>query len=267
MALSGHPPSPPPPTTPPPPVEAAPGRSRGTRPSRPATTTRTPYQSTVDGSRGSECTSATPSASTWTPCPSSTPSVEASLAELFRLLEKGSELRGMGARVFLRPLGLRGREDLGFCSLKTFPDSSRTTGGGRSRGCSEGWMPFGMMRSGSALTARIGSPSAERGSSLSDALESLDSIPPQYFLSGKALRSLLAHSARHAAKGHGFSHRIVECASVEAHEEEAAAAGVAEEEAHEEEAEEAAATADECQCAKTPEQSTQTTQRGEGPGP
>lgn len=124
-------------------------------------------------------------------------------------------------------------------------------------------MPFGMMRSGSALTARIGSPSAERGSSLSDVLESLNSIPPQYFLSGKALRSLLAHSARHAAKGHGFSHRIVECASVEAYEEEEEA------EAHEEtgDEEKAEALADECQCPKTPEQSTQTTQRGEGPGP
>lgn len=185
------------------------GDEPATRRSPRATTTRTPYQSTLEGSPGSKCTRAMQSGSTWTPCPSSTPSARDSLAELFRLLGTGSELRGMGARVFLRSLGLRGRDDLAFFSLRTFLDSSGTTGEGRSQRCSPRLMTFGMMRSGSVLTARLGYRRQGRASSSSDVLESPDSIPPRYFLSGTAVRSLLAHSARHAGLGHGFTARIV----------------------------------------------------------
>lgn len=179
-----------------------------TRRSPRATTTRTPYQSTLDGSPGSKCSTATPSASTWAPCPSLTPSVEDSLAGLFRLLGAGSELRAMGARAFLRSLGLRGSGDLGYFSLRTFLDCSRTTGGGRSPKCSPRWMGFGLMRSGSALTAQLGSRKTGRASFLSDVLESPESIPPRYFLSWKSARSFLAHSQRHAERGNGFTARI-----------------------------------------------------------
>ena len=182
---------------------------RHTRRSPRATTTRTPYQSTLDGSPASKCSSATSSVSTWTPSPSSTPSVEDSLAGLFQLLGAGSELRAMGARAFLRSLGLRGSGDLRYYSLRTFRASSQSTREGRSPKCSPGWMGFGMMRSGSVLTARIGYRRRARASSSSDVLVSPGSIPPRYFLSERAVRSVLAHSARHAGLGHGFTARIV----------------------------------------------------------
>ena len=193
-------PEPPPPTQP---------RPFATRRSPHATTIRTPYQSTLGGSPGSECSPATPSGSTWTPSPSSTPSVPDSLAGLFRLLGTGSELRAMEARAFLRSLGLRGRDDLRYFSLKTFLDSSGTAGDERSRECSPRLMTFGMMQSGSVLTARIGYRRRARASSSSDVLVSPGSIPPRYFLSERAVRSVLAHSARHAGLGHGFTARIV----------------------------------------------------------
>ena len=208
LGLSRPPATPPQPEPPPPPPQRRP-RPLATRRSPHATTTRTPYQSTLDGSPGSKCSSATPSGSTWTPSPSSTPSVPDSLAGLFRLLAAGSGLRAMEARAFLRSLGLRGREDLRYFSLRTFLDSSRMAGDERSRECSPHLMTFGMMRSGSVLTARIGYRRCAYASSSSDVLESPGSIPPRYFLSERAVRSVLAHSARHAALGHGFTARIV----------------------------------------------------------
>ena len=101
--------------------------------------------------------------------PTSTLSLEASLAKLFLLLESGEDLKIQEGHCSLKLLGLQGLKDLNIYSLKTSKDCSTTTKGIPLRSSSQRWMNWGTMRNGKCLTARI-SESRKTGSvcSLSD---------------------------------------------------------------------------------------------------
>ena len=122
-------------------------------------------------------------------------------------LESGRASATLAAHSSLRLLGLLRSNDLGFCSLRTSRDSSATMTGEPSGPSSPRWMNWGTMRNGRCLTASI-SESRRIGSasSLSDILE--ENPGPKYFLSERAVGSLLAHRERQRKAGHGFGASI-----------------------------------------------------------
>ena len=119
--------------------------------------------------------------------------VEASLAKVFQLQEKGVDLTMQEELCSLKLPGLPTLKNLNICCLKTFPVSYRMTQAGRLRPSSVRWMSWGMMSHGRCLTAQIiMSPNPERECSLSDFLEV--NVPEKYCLSQTQIQKLL-HNA------------------------------------------------------------------------
>ena len=94
-----------------------------------------------------------------------------SLANLFRWLEGGSDLKTPEARYFLKSLGLQSRKDLNSFSLKTLTDYCFTIEGERLQSFSQRLMNWGTMQNGKLWTANISPPKYEKGFSLSQILE------------------------------------------------------------------------------------------------
>src|SRR5690606_20652492 len=121
-----------------------------------------------------------------------------SLARLFQLLEKGSVLRTLEARYFLKSLGLRDKNDLACYSLRTLRDYCSMNTGGPSESCSLRWMSWGTMSNGKLSTANISFHKADRGCSLSHILEANPSS--KYFLSEnmqEKMRQMVERSSSH----------------------------------------------------------------------
>lgn len=116
--------------------------------------------------------------------------------------------RTRGAHFSLKSLGSLKSPDLAFYSLRMSRDSFRMTKDGRSTASSLSWMRWGMTANGKCLTANTSeSRRTEKGSSLSGILEA--NPGERYFLSDKALGSLLAHDKKHKEAGNGFGASIL----------------------------------------------------------
>ena len=116
--------------------------------------------------------------------------VEASLAKVFQLQEKGVDLTMQEELCSLKLPGLPTLKNLNICCLKTFPVSYRMTQAGRLRPSSVRWMNWGTMSHGKCLTAQIiMSPNPERECILSDFLEK--NAPAEYCLSQTQTQKLL----------------------------------------------------------------------------
>ena len=112
-----------------------------------------------------------------------------SLARLFQSLESGSDLRSQEARYFLRLLGLRDKNDLDICYLKTLKDYLITLTGKRLQTFSQRWMSWGMMQNGRCLTASISFRKEESVCLLSDILEK--QVTKEFFLSEQMTEYLI----------------------------------------------------------------------------
>lgn len=137
-----------------------------------------------------------------------TSSAQDSLVRLSALRATGSALRTQEARYFLKSLGLQKTDVSPTYSLRTSKDCSTTTTGEPSKQSSERWMNAGLMLNGNVSTANIMYRRTENVSSLSAILET--NPDPKYFLTERAVKSLMEHSNRHQAKGNGFGAHIVE---------------------------------------------------------
>ena len=132
--------------------------------------------------------------------------VEASLARVSALLEKGEGLTIHEARSFLRLHGLSSIKDLSGSSWKTSRACFRTMKGERSEPSSIRWGNWGIDGNTRFSTARISvCHKTGNASSLSDILEK--EVDERYFLSEKAVKGLLMHDKRHKEMGHGFKQK------------------------------------------------------------
>ena len=95
---------------------------------------------------------------------------------------------------FLKSLGLHGKKNHSFCSLKTLGTSSHMTKDGHSERSLIRWMKLGMTRSGFSLTLNFGFHKTGNVYILSDILE--EKVPEKYFLSEQATQSILKHATK-----------------------------------------------------------------------
>lgn len=115
------------------------------------------------------------------------------LASPTRWLGSGPAFKTLAANSSLKSLGLLRSDVLAYCSLRTSWGSSQAREDGPSERYSQPWMRWGMMRNGRCLTASaLESRRTGSASSLSDILEA--SPGEKYFLSERALKSLLTHN-------------------------------------------------------------------------
>ena len=138
----------------------------------------------------------------------STYSLEASLASLFQLLEKGSDLKTHEARYFMKLLGLRKKKDLATYSWKMLKDSLIMNKDQLSPKSSTPYMKLGILSSGRLSTANFSFHKTGNASSLLDVLET--NVDQKYFLSEKMIASMKAHEKRHQEKGNSFKMSIVD---------------------------------------------------------
>lgn len=171
-----------------------------------SSSTRTLSRSTT-GTSGSDTSQLTLDGSTPTPSQTLTSYARDFLASPTRWLGSGPAFKTLAANSSLRSQGLLRSDILAYCSLRTSSASSPANGEQPSEKSSQPWMRWGMMRSGRCLTAStLESRRTASGCSLSDILE--ESPGEKYFLSDKALKSLLAHDKRHREAGNGFGASI-----------------------------------------------------------
>ena len=128
-------------------------------------------------------------------CQTMTFSQQDFLAKVFLLLGKGKVSKIQGELSFLISVGLLKLKDHHFYSLKMSKAYYPTMKGKLSVSSSRVWMNWGMMSNGRCLTANT-SESHRTGNecSLSDILE--EQVQDKYFLSEKALKSLINHQLK-----------------------------------------------------------------------
>ena len=109
------------------------------------------------------------------------------------------------AHSFLKSLGCSKPSGHAIYCLRTSEAFYLTTRGTLCERSSESLTGWGMTRNGACMTLRGGSRRAESESSLSDILEPPERVPEKYYLSEKALRSLIMHREKQMKNGNNFS--------------------------------------------------------------
>lgn len=140
--------------------------------------------------------------------PNLTCSVEDFLARVFQLPENEKGCPIQGARYFLKYAGLYGFADPQFYCLKMCKGFCPLTEGGHSQSYSIPWMNWGMMSNGKCLTARVGYHRTDHAPLLSELLE--PNPDPKYFLSEKALESVMKYNQVKINKKQGFHVSILD---------------------------------------------------------
>ena len=112
---------------------------------------------------------------------------------------------------FLKSLGLHGKRNHNFCSLKTLGTSSHMTKDGHSERSLIHWMKLGMTRNGFSLTLNFSFLKTGNESILSDILET--DVDQKYFLSEQATQSILKHATKRKSEQKSVSSKQTDIAS------------------------------------------------------
>ena len=112
---------------------------------------------------------------------------------------------------FLKSLGLHGKRNHNFCSLKTLGISSHMTKDGHSERSLIHWMKLGMTRNGFSLTLNFSFLKTGNESILSDILET--DVDQKYFLSEQATQSILKHATKRKSEQKSVSSKQTDIAS------------------------------------------------------